>query len=49
MSYPFAGGFGIDVGFLCEGVVKADILNDYDSHIYHFWIPSLTIPITCSG
>jgi len=34
---PFAGGFGIGVGLLCEGVVKAAILNDYDSHIYHFW------------
>lgn len=34
---PFAGGFGIGVGLLCEGVVKAAILNDYDPHIYHFW------------
>lgn len=34
---PFAGGFSIGIGLLCEGVVKAAILNDYDSHIYHFW------------
>lgn len=34
---PFAGGFGIGISLLCEGVVKAAILNDYDSHIYHFW------------
>ena len=34
---PFAGGFGIGVGLLCEGVVKSAILNDYDSHIYNFW------------
>ena len=33
---PFAGGFGIGIGLLCEDVVKAAILNDYDSHIYHF-------------
>lgn len=34
---PFAGGFGIGVGLLCEGVVPSAILNDYDTHIYHFW------------
>jgi DNA adenine methylase len=34
---PFAGGFGIGVALLREGVVKAAILNDYDSHIFHFW------------
>lgn len=34
---PFAGGFGIGIGLLCEGIVEAAILNDYDSHIYHFW------------
>jgi DNA adenine methylase len=34
---PFAGGFGIGVGLLREGVVSSAILNDYDSHIYHFW------------
>lgn len=34
---PFAGGFGIGIGLLCEGIVKAAILNDFDVHIYHFW------------
>lgn len=34
---PFAGGFGIGVGLLSEGVVKTAILNDFDAHIYHFW------------
>ena len=34
---PFAGGFGIGIGLLCEGVVPSAILNDFDSHIYHFW------------
>jgi DNA adenine methylase len=34
---PFAGGFGIGIGLLCEDIVKAVILNDFDSHIYHFW------------
>lgn len=34
---PFAGGFGIGIGLLCEGVVQSAILNDFDSHIYHFW------------
>lgn len=34
---PFAGGFGIGIGLLCEEIVSAAILNDFDSHIYHFW------------
>ncbi len=34
---PFAGGFGIGIGLLCEGVVPLVILNDFDSHIYNFW------------
>ncbi len=34
---PFAGGFGIGIGLLSEGVVQSAILNDFDSHIYHFW------------
>lgn len=34
---PFAGGFGIGIGLLCENVVPSVILNDFDSHIYHFW------------
>lgn len=34
---PFAGGFGIGISLLCEKVVPLVILNDFDSHIYHFW------------
>lgn len=34
---PFAGGFGIGIGLLCEGIVPSAILNDFDPHIYHFW------------
>jgi len=34
---PFAGGFGIGIGLLCEKIVPSVILNDYDAHIYHFW------------
>lgn len=34
---PFAGGFGIGIGLLQEGVIPSVILNDFDSHIYHFW------------
>ena len=34
---PFAGGFGIGIGLLCEGIVPSAILNDYDTHIYNFW------------
>ena len=34
---PFAGGFGIGIRLLCDNVVKSAVLNDYDSHIYHFW------------
>jgi len=34
---PFAGGFGIGLGLLCNRVVKSAILNDFDTHIYNFW------------
>lgn len=34
---PFAGGFGIGIGLLCENIVKSSVLNDFDSHIYNFW------------
>lgn len=34
---PFAGGFGIGIGLLCDDVINSAILNDFDSHIYHFW------------
>lgn len=34
---PFAGGFGIGIGLLCDNIVQLSVLNDFDSHIYHFW------------
>ena len=34
---PFSGGFGIGLGLLSNGIVKSTVLNDFDSHIYHFW------------
>lgn len=34
---PFAGGFGIGISLLCDNIVQQAILNDFDSHIYHFW------------
>ncbi|MDD2542639.1 MAG: DNA adenine methylase [Desulfuromonadaceae bacterium] len=34
---PFAGGFGIGIGLLCDNTVQSVVLNDFDSHIYHFW------------
>jgi DNA adenine methylase len=34
---PFAGGFGIGIALLQESIVPSAILNDFDSHIYHFW------------
>lgn len=38
---PFAGGFGIGINLLCENVVQAAVLNDFDPHIYHFWFAVL--------
>lgn len=38
---PFAGGFGIGLGLLYENIVRAAILNDLDTHIYHFWFSVL--------
>jgi DNA adenine methylase len=34
---PFAGGFGIGIGLLRDDIVRTVVLNDFDSHIYHFW------------
>jgi len=34
---PFAGGFGLGIALLCDGVVHTAVLNDYDTHIYNFW------------
>lgn len=35
---PFAGGFGIGISLLRDNIVQAAVLNDFDSHIYHFWV-----------
>ena len=34
---PFAGGFGIGIGLLCDDIVQSAVLNDFDSHIFHLW------------
>lgn len=34
---PFAGGFGIGISLLNEGIVSTAVLNDFDKHIYNFW------------
>ena len=34
---PFAGGFGIGLGLLCDNIVQSAVLNDFDVYIYHFW------------
>lgn len=34
---PFAGGFGIGISLLYDDIVQSAVLNDFDSHIYHFW------------
>lgn len=34
---PFAGGFGIGISLLSEGIVSTAVLNDFDKHIYNFW------------
>lgn len=34
---PFAGGFGIGIGLLCDNFVQSAVLNDFDTHIYNFW------------
>jgi len=34
---PFAGGAGVALGLLSEGLVSEIVLNDADYHIYCFW------------
>ncbi len=34
---PFAGGAGVAVNLLLEGVVSNVVINDYDKAIYSFW------------
>lgn len=34
---PFAGGAGVALSLLLEGIVKQVVINDYDKAIYSFW------------
>jgi len=34
---PFAGGAGVAINLLIEGVVSKVVINDYDKSIYSFW------------
>lgn len=34
---PFAGGFGVGIALLENNIIGQAIINDFDSHIYHFW------------
>lgn len=35
---PFSGGFGIGIKLLTSGDIKKVIINDFDEHIYAFWV-----------
>ena len=39
---PFAGGAGIAIELLLEGVVSRIVINDYDKGIWSFWKAVLT-------
>lgn len=34
---PFAGGAGLALSLLYNGLVKKIVINDYDYHVYAFW------------
>ena len=34
---PFAGGFGVGIALLENNIIEQAIINDLDTHIYHFW------------
>ena len=38
---PFAGGFGVGLYLLKNNIVENAVLNDYDQHVYHFWLAVL--------
>lgn len=38
---PFAGGFGVGLYLLKNDIVDNAVLNDYDRHVYHFWLSAL--------
>lgn len=35
---PFAGGFGVGIALLEEGIIQRAVLNEYDKHVYNFWL-----------
>lgn len=39
---PFAGGAGVAIGLLINGIVSRVVINDYDKRIYSFWKAILT-------
>jgi DNA adenine methylase len=41
---PFAGGAGVALGLLLEGIVERIVINDYDKAIYSFWRAIKTEP-----
>lgn len=41
---PFAGGFGVGLALLQNGIIKKAVLNDLDSHLYNFWYAALNFP-----
>ena len=34
---PFAGGFGVGISLLVNDVVQQAVINDSDTHVFHFW------------
>jgi DNA adenine methylase len=38
---PFAGGFGVGLYLLANNIVDNAVINDYDQHVYHFWMAAL--------
>jgi len=41
---PFAGGAGVALDLLLDGVVDSIVINDYDKSIYSFWKSILSYP-----
>ena len=38
---PFAGGFGVGLYLLKNNIVNNVVINDFDQHVYHFWMAAL--------
>ena len=41
---PFAGGAGVALSLLLDGIVKKIVINDYDKAVYSFWRAVKTEP-----